>query len=49
MVLRFSNRHMLIWEWPTGPMLWFFWEWKPQVMDGAIGYRIGPLSYWIYP
>jgi hypothetical protein len=28
-----------VWEWPTGKMLWFFWDYGGQRM-----YRIGPLT-----
>jgi hypothetical protein len=49
MILRFSHRHGLVWQWPNLRMPWFFWGWKPEVFDGVVGYRIGPLTYWKYP
>lgn len=45
MILLRIGSSTILWDWPKRRMAWFFWGWKPQAF-AAIGYRIGPLTYW---
>lgn len=45
MIFNLSHDRTIIIEWPRGRMAWFFWRWKPNVLQGWKGYRIGPLTY----
>ena len=35
---------MLVWDWPKGKMAWFFWNWRPSILDRARYWRIGPIT-----
>ncbi len=34
------GKHLFVWEWPCGPMAWFFW-------NSGVNYRIGPFTMWV--